>query len=37
MKSPWVTIIVMFLLALKMSGQKVYSVEYQNQADIKFL
>lgn len=35
MKIPSVTIIVMFLLALKMSAQKVYSVEYQNQANIK--
>ena len=35
MKSTCIPIIVMLLLALKMSAQKVYSVEYANQADVK--
>ena len=35
MKKVSLLVIILFLLSIKMSGQKVFSVEYANQADVK--
>ena len=35
MKKFYFLIIILHLLSLKMTAQKIYSVEYANQADVK--